>query len=181
MSRIGKKVIEIPSEVEVAINRNSISVKGPKGELNADIRPEISVEINNSEIKTFPKKETNRTKAFWGLTRTLISNMIVGVTSGYEVKLKIEGVGYRANLEGDSLVFQLGFSHPVKINPPKGVVFNIERNIVSVSGIDKQLVSQTAANIRKIKPPEPYKGKGIRYENEIVKRKVGKKVIGSGS
>lgn len=179
MSRIGKKPIKIPEGVDVKIEKNTVNVKGPKGELSLIVRPEIQSEINDAEIVVSPKKETKKTRAFWGLTRSLISNMIEGVTSGYEVRLKIEGVGYKAVIEGDSLVLQLGFSHPVKVNPSQGVVFQVEKNVIIVSGFDKQLVTRIAAGIRRIKPPEPYKGKGIRYENEIVKRKVGKKAVGS--
>jgi large subunit ribosomal protein L6 len=180
MSRIGKKPIKIISGVNVRVESNRIFVRGPKGELERDIRPEISIEVNDEEIIVKPFKETKRTKSFWGLSRTLISNMIEGVVNGYETKLQIEGIGYRANLEGNDLNLQLGFSHPVKVSPTKGVFFSVEKNIISVSGIDKEAVTQMAAKIRKIKPPEPYKGKGIRYQGEIVKKKIGKKAASSG-
>ena len=178
MSRIGKKSILIPAGVEVSINENLIKVKGPKGELERETRPEISVTKDDKEITVKPYKENKRNSAFWGLTRTLISNMVQGVTEGYKTNLQIEGVGYRAALEGKDLVFQVGFSHPVRVTPPDGVTFGVEKNIVSVSGINKELVTQTAAEIKRIKPPEPYKGKGIRYEGEIIKKKVGKKAAG---
>ena len=177
MSRIGKKPIEIPKGVEVKIEDNVVIVKGPKGELQKKIRPEIKVEIKENEILVSPEKETKKTNAFWGLTRTLISNIIKGVTEGYEKKLEIQGVGYKANLEGEDLVLQVGFSHSVKIDKVGGIKFEVEKNIIAISGIDKELVGQVAAKIRKVRPPEPYKGKGIRYVGEEVRRKAGKKVV----
>ncbi|MDD4062542.1 MAG: 50S ribosomal protein L6 [Candidatus Pacebacteria bacterium] len=180
MSRTGKKPITIPSGVEVKMDGTLISVKGPKGDLSMEVRPEIKVEITDGVLIVTPFKENKKTKALWGMTRALINNMIEGVVNGYTVKLQIEGVGYRAALEGTDLVFQLGFSHPVKFSPEPGVSFAIEKNIISVTGIDKGLVTQVAAKIRKLREPEPYKGKGIRYEGEIVKRKVGKKAAGAG-
>ncbi len=178
MSRIGKKPIIIPSGVEVKIDGLTLLVKGPKGELKRELRPEISVGIKESEIIFTPVKDNKRNRAFWGLTRTLVNNMVVGVTEGYTKKLQLEGIGYRAIPEGNTLVFQVEYSHPVKVVPEDGITLSVEKNIVSVSGIDKQQVTHTAAKIRKIRPPEPYKGKGIRYEGEIVKRKVGKKAAG---
>lgn len=180
MSRTGKKPITIPSGVEVKIDGSLISVKGPKGELGMEIMPEIKVEISDGILTVTPKKETKRTKALWGTTRALINNMIEGVVNGYTVQLQIEGVGYRAALEGNDLVFQLGFSHPVKFSPEPGISFAVEKNVVSVTGIDKGLVTQVAAKIRQLREPEPYKGKGIRYVGEIVQRKVGKKAAGAG-
>jgi len=198
MSRIGKKPIEIPKDVEVKIEDDTVTVKGPKGELQKKIRPEIRVEINpvrdsenrekskkerisngvkENEILVSPEKETKKTNAFWGLTRTLVSNMVKGVTEGYEKKLEIQGVGYKANLEGEDLILRVGFSHPVKIDKVEGIEFSVEKSIVTVSGINKELVGQIAAKIRKIRPPEPYKGKGIRYVGEDVRRKAGKKVV----
>ncbi len=180
MSRIGKKEILIPKEVTVEItDNNKVSVKGPKGELERYIRPEIKIEKKDDQIAVQPYKETKRTKSFWGLSRTIIANMIKGVTEGYEKKLEINGVGYRANLEGENLVLLVGFSHPVKIEKVEGIKFEVEKNIVTVSGIDKELVGQVAAKIRKVRPPEPYKGKGIRYVGEYVRRKSGKKAVGA--
>jgi len=179
MSRIGKKSIQIPEGVEVKIEGNAVSVKGPKGELQREVRPEIKVAIEGKEILVSPSKETKRTNAFWGLTRTLIFNMIEGVKDGYEKKLEIQGVGYKANLEGEELVLQVGFSHLVKIEKIEGISFSVDKNIITVSGIDKQLVGQVSAKIRAVKPPEPYKGKGIRYQGEYVRRKTGKKVAGA--
>ncbi len=177
MSRIGKKPISISEGVEVKIEGQNVIVKGPKGELQKEVRPEIKVEIKENEILVSPGKETKKTNAFWGLTRTLIFNMIKGVTEGYEKKLEIQGVGYKANLEGEDLVLQVGFSHPVKMDKVEGIKFEVEKNIITISGIDKELVGQVAAKIRKVRPPEPYKGKGIRYVGEEVRRKAGKKVV----
>ncbi len=176
MSRVGKKPILIPEGVEVKIEDQKIIIKGPKGELQRKIRPEIGVEIRDNQVFLFPKIEIKKTKAFWGLTRALIFNMVQGVARGYEKKLQIEGLGFRASLEGNDLVLQVGFTHPVKIKAEEGIKFSVEKTIITVSGIDKEKVSQTASKIKKIKPPEPYKGKGIRYLGEIVKRKTGKRV-----
>lgn len=177
MSRVGKKPILIPEAVEVKIEGQKVTIKGPKGELQREVRPELKVELKDSKIFVSPQVETKKTKAFWGLTRVTLSNMVRGVTEGYEKKLQIEGIGYRANLEGNNLVLFVGFSHPVKVEAPQGIKFSIEKNIITVSGNDKELVGQLAANIRKIQPPEPYKGKGIRYVGEIIRRKVGKKAV----
>jgi len=176
MSRIGKKPILIPENVEVKIEGQKVIVKGPKGELSKEIRPEIKVEIKEGKILLTPQRETKQTKAFWGLTRTLLANAIEGVTCGYEKKLQIEGLGFRANLEEDDLVLKVGFTNPIKLKTPEGIRFSIEKNIITVSGIDKELVGKIAAKARKVKPPEPYKGKGIRYLGEVVRKKVGKKV-----
>ena len=179
MSRIGKKPIQIPDSVEVKIDNKLISVKGPKGELQREIRPEIEVILENKEILVKPCKETKQTKAFWGLTRALISNMIIGVEQGYEKKLQMEGIGYKANLEEEGLILQVGFSHPVKIEKVEGIKFSVEKNIITISGIDKEKVGQAAAKIRRVRPPEPYKGRGIRYLGEQIRRKVGKRVAGT--
>ncbi len=181
MSRVGKKIIEIPQGVEIQIKDDTVLVKGPKGELERNFRPEIEIKIEANEIKLLPKKETKKTRAFWGLTRALLSNMVHGVSQGFEKKLQIEGVGYKAELQGDVLTLNVGFSHSVKFKAPEGVSFSVDKNIVTLSGIDKELVAQTAAKIRKTRPPEPYKGKGIRYVGEEVKRKVGKKAAGAGA
>jgi large subunit ribosomal protein L6 len=177
MSRIGKQPIQIPEGVEVKINDQNIVVKGPKGELTRIIRPELKVELKGKEIWVTPVKKTKNTSALWGLTRVLIFNMIEGVTKGFEKKLEIEGVGYRASVQGNKLVLNLGFSHPVEIEPPKGIEIKADKNIITVAGIDKQLVGQVAANIRAKRKPEPYKGKGIRYMGEVIRRKAGKKAV----
>ena len=164
MSRIGKKSIEIPNGVEVKIKGNKVTVKGPKGELSHEARPEIRIEVEEKKVIVSPKIKTKQTNAFWGLTRSIISNLIKGVSEGYEKKLEINGLGYKAALEGETLVLNVGFSHTVKIIPPSEIKFSVEKNMITVSGINKELVGQIAANIRKVRPPEPYKGKGIKYE-----------------
>lgn len=175
MSRIGKKPILIPEGIEVKVEGQKVIAKGPKGELTQEVRPEIKIEVKDKQIFLSPQIDTKKTRAFWGLSRVLISNMISGLKEGYEKKLEIIGIGFRAALEGQDLVLQVGFTHPVKIKAPEGIKFAVEKNIITVSGIDKGLVAQTAANIRKAKKPEPYKGKGIRYFGEQIRRKVGKK------
>jgi large subunit ribosomal protein L6 len=175
MSRIGKKSILIPENVEVKIEGQKVMVKGPLGEISREIRPEVGVEIKEGQIFVYLKIKTKNTKSLWGLTRTLIFNMVSGVTAGYQKKLELEGIGYRSSVEGDNLVLQVGFTHPVKVKAPPGIKFSTEKNLITISGIDKEMVGQIAAKIRKIKPPEPYKGKGIRYQGEVVRRKAGKK------
>ncbi len=180
MSRIGKKPIQIPQGVDVKVFDSRISVKGPKGELSVTLRPEIRVEVAKDEILVSPKpginpKKEKRLSAFWGLTRALIFNMVNGVASGFEKKLEMIGIGYRATLDGEDLVLSVGFSHPVKVKAQPGIKFSIEKSVITVSGTDKELVGQVAAKIRQIKRPEPYKGKGIRYVGEFVRRKLGKK------
>jgi len=181
MSKIGKKAIEIPNGITVTYgDKNTVSVKGPKGELSASFNPEIVIETKENEIIVAPRKDVKRLYAFWGLTRNLIANMIEGVQNGYQKQLELQGVGYKVALKGDDLDMALGFSHPAAFKAPKGIKFTVEKNIITVSGIDKQQVGQVAAEIRKLRKPEPYKGKGVRYVGEKVRRKAGKKV-GSGS
>lgn len=175
MSRIGKKEILIPAGVEVTINGLDINVKGPKGTLSMKAVPEIAIEMKEKEIHFTPKKEDLKSKALWGLTRTLVSNMIDGVTKGFEKKMEINGVGFKAGVEGKKLVLSVGLSHTVDIPAPEGIEFKVEKNVITVSGIDKGLVGQVSAEIRRVKPPEPYKGKGIKYIDEIIKKKLGKK------
>lgn len=177
MSRIGKKPILIPEGAEVKIEGQTVIAKGPKGELSREVRPEIKVEIKNNQIFVSPQKETKQTRAFWGLTRALIFNLVKGVTEGYEKKLEIEGLGFKALIEGEDLKLLVGFTNPVEIKAPPGIKFSVEKNVITVSGIDKEKVGLISAKIRKAKPPEPYKGKGIRYQGEIVRRKVGKKAV----
>lgn len=179
MSRIGKQPIQIPDGVEIKIEGQEISVKGPKGELKRIINPEIEAVKKDKEIIVSIKQESKKSKALWGLIRTLINNMVQGVVKEHEKKLEIQGVGYRANLEGEDLVLLVGYSHPVKIKRPEGINFTVEKNIITITGIDKELVGQIAAKIRKVRKPEPYKGKGIRYVGEVVRRKVGKKAVGA--
>ncbi|MDP2910017.1 MAG: 50S ribosomal protein L6 [bacterium] len=179
MSRIGKQPIQIPQGVEVKIDGNNIVIKGPNGELALTISPELNMELQSGMIIISPKRETERSKSLWGLSRTLIFNMTEGVVKAHEKKMEVQGVGYRANVEGGDLVLNVGFSHPVRIKKPEGITFNVEKNIITVSGPDKELVGQLAAKIRAVKKPEPYKGKGIRYLGEQVRRKVGKKAAGT--
>ena len=176
MSRIGKKPIPVPDGVTVDIAPGQVSVKGPKGELSQDLNPDMK--ITESEGVLTVERPTNRGehRALHGLTRSLIANMVVGVTDGYEKRLEIQGVGYRARLQGKSLELALGYSHPVSLMAPDGIEFEVPQPTqVIVRGIDKQLVGETAAQVRKARPPEPYKGKGVRYEGEHVARKVGKR------
>jgi large subunit ribosomal protein L6 len=176
MSRIGKNPIAIPANVQVTIEGQTIAVKGPKGELSWTVSEEIVITHENGELAFAPRDESTRARAMWGLSRTLVNNMVVGVTTGYEKTLELVGVGYRAAMKGQSLSMQLGFSHDVDIAAPPGVTFQVPRPIeIKISGIDKQLVGETAARIRKIRPPEPYKGKGVRFAGEKVRRKEGKK------
>lgn len=176
MSRIGKKAIAIPSGVNVTVSGQTVTVKGPKGQLAWTVADEIEVKQDGSAISLTPRNETTRARAMWGLSRTLVNNMVEGVTKGYEQALELVGVGYRAAMKGNSLSMQLGFSHEVDIKPPQGITFATPRQTeVRVSGIDKQLVGEMAAQIRRIRPPEPYKGKGVRYAGEKVRRKEGKK------
>ena len=179
MSRIGKQPIKIPEGVDVNIDQDEIKIKGPKGELIQEIPDEIKVETKDNEILVSLKKKTKNSSALWGLLRTLIANMIEGVINGYQKQLEIEGVGYRVVLEGDKLVLSLGFSHPVEVKAPQGIEFKVEKNLITVSGIDKQLVGQIAADIRAKRKPEPYKGKGIHYLGEVIRRKAGKKAVGT--
>jgi large subunit ribosomal protein L6 len=176
MSRIGKLPVAVPSGVEVTINGQQIQVKGPKGTLEHTIAEPITVERAEDGTLQVKRPDEERTsRALHGLTRTLVNNLVVGVTQGYEKKLEIHGVGYRVQAKGSDLEFALGYSHPVKIEAPEGITFKVETPTrFSVSGIDKQKVGQIAAVIRKLRRPDPYKGKGLRYEGEKIRRKVGK-------
>ena len=182
MSRVGKKPIEIPQGVEVEIDGQNVRVKGPKGELSRTVLSDIVVKKNNNELVVLPREKeyTKGVRAFWGLERSLLSNLISGVTKGYEKRLQLEGIGYRAAIEGAKLVLSVGFSHTVELLTPEGVNVSVEKNIIVVSGIDKGKVTGFAAKIKRVKPPEPYKGKGIRYEGETVRRKLGKRAVGAG-
>lgn len=175
MSRIGKKTILIPAGVEVKIDGQTVQIKGPKGELKKELRPEIGAEFSGKELKLFVKKETKKSSAFWGLSRALLANMAKGVVEGYEKKLEFEGIGYKAQVQGADLVLSAGFTHPVIIKAPAEINFKVEKKVIIVSGIDKELVGQMAAKIRAVKKPEPYKGTGIRYQGEVIIRKAGKK------
>ena len=176
MSRIGKKTIAVPSGVTVTLDGQAIRVKGPKGELAHTLPEEISIGQADGQLTLTPTGDSQRHNAMWGLSRTLTNNMVEGVTKGYEEVLELVGVGYRAALKGRDLSLQLGFSHDVNMPPPAGITFAVPRPVeVRIAGIDKQLVGETAAQIRRVRPPEPYKGKGVRYQGETVRRKEGKK------
>jgi large subunit ribosomal protein L6 len=175
MSRIGNRPVPVPKGVTVEIDGQTVRVKGPRGNLEQSFRPDVSIEQQDGQIIVARPVDTKTVRALQGLTRTLINNMVVGVTEGYTRQLEISGVGYRAAKEGNTLVLALGFSHPVRVEPPSGITFNVETPTrVSVSGIDKQMVGEQAAQIRKLKPPEPYKGKGIIFQGERIRRKAGK-------
>jgi large subunit ribosomal protein L6 len=176
MSRIGKKAVALPAGVTVTLDGQTVTVKGPKGQLAWTVAEEIEVRQEGQDLVLAKRVETTRAQAMWGLSRTLVNNMVVGVTQGYEQSLELVGVGYRAAMKGQALSMQLGFSHEVDIPAPAGVTFATPKQTeVKISGIDKQLVGETAARIRRIRPPEPYKGKGVRYAGEKVRRKEGKK------
>jgi len=176
MSRIGKKPITIPSGVEVTITPGTVKVKGPKGELSERINPEITVSQDDGTVTVTRPTDRGPHRALHGLTRSLVANMVTGVTEGFEKRLEIQGVGYRAQMKGQDLELQLGFSHPVNVKAPDGISFEVPQPTqIIVRGISKQRVGETAAQIRKWRPPEPYKGKGIRYADEYVQRKVGKR------
>ncbi|PIX99258.1 50S ribosomal protein L6 [bacterium (Candidatus Howlettbacteria) CG_4_10_14_3_um_filter_37_10] len=174
MSRIGKLPIEIPSGVTVDLVENLVKVIGQKGSLELEVSELLNIKKDEASITVAPKEETTISRQLWGLTRTLISNMVTGVSSGYEKQLEIVGIGYRAQMQGNKLVVNAGYSHPVEFNPPEGISLKVEKNTITVSGFDKQLVGQVAANIREIRKPEPYKGKGIKYVGEHIRRKAGK-------
>ena len=176
MSRIGKQPVAVPDGVEVTIEPELVKVKGPKGELEERVSRQIGVEQEDGEVRVSRSTDRGEHRALHGLTRSLIANMVEGVTNGYEKRLEIQGVGYRAQLQGNKLVLALGYSHPVEVQAPAGIDFEVPQPTrVVVRGISKQAVGEVAAIIRKQRPPEPYKGKGIRYEGEHVARKVGKR------
>jgi len=185
MSRVGKKAIIIPSGVQVQANDRILSAQGEKGELSLTVAPQIRFLLAENKIvfslepvqsgRQLTSKEKKRTQALWGLTRNLVVNMLEGVSRGYEKRLEMEGLGYRASLENGDLVLLVGFSHPLRVKKTEGIQFGVEKNVIVVSGVDKALVGQTAAKIRSLRPPDPYKAKGIRYLGEIIKKKAGKK------
>jgi len=175
MSRVGKRPIIVPKEVKVKFDGEVLSVKGPKGELKRIIHPKVKLDINNSQILLSISDSSKESKSLFGLFRSLIANMVLGVTSGFNKTLEIIGVGYRVELSGNQLVFNIGYSHPIKYNIPKGIEVRLDqKNKLVLSGIDKELLGNTTAKIRSFKAPEPYKGKGIKYLEERVRRKAGK-------
>lgn len=179
MSRIGKKPIQIPEGIRVEIGGQNLKVLGPKGELRIELHRDIKIELKDNEISVSLQKKnpSKKTKGLWGLYRALIFNMVYGVSKGFEKKLEIEGIGYKAVVDGENLVLNAGFVNPVKIKKPEGIDFSVEKNVITVSGISKEKVGQISAIIRKVKKAEPYKGKGIRYQGEKIRRKEGKKVV----
>jgi len=176
MSRVGKYPVAVPDGVTVEIANDVVKAKGKLGELTAPISSEIDVVHEDNVIKVTPKRDTKKARAMWGTTRALVSNIVTGVSTGFTVDLEINGVGYRAAIEGKDLVLSLGFSHPVRFPIPDGITMKCERpTAISISGADKQVVGQLAAEIRAFRPPEPFKGKGVKYANETILRKEGKK------
>jgi large subunit ribosomal protein L6 len=176
MSRIGKKAVAIPNGVQVTLDGQTVTVKGPKGQLSWTVAEEIEVRQDGQDLLLTKRTEGPRAQAMWGLSRTLVANMVTGVTAGFERSLELVGVGYRAAMKGSALSMQLGFSHEVDVPPPAGITFAVPKQTeIKISGIDKQQVGEIAAQIRRLRPPEPYKGKGVRYAGEQVRRKEGKK------
>jgi large subunit ribosomal protein L6 len=176
VSRIGQMPIKLPEGVKATVKENAVRVEGPKGSLEQTFHPEISIKLSENILMVERDSDEPQIRALHGLTRALLNNMVIGVSSGFEKVLQIEGVGYRPEMDGKELVLYVGFSHEVRVSPPDGITFNVDTRsrIIRVQGIDKQLVGHVAADIRKIRPPEPYKGKGIRYQGEYVRRKAGK-------
>lgn len=175
MSRIGKRVITLPEKTEINISADSVSVKGPQGELSRALHPLIEVRVNGNEVTLHPKKETLESRALWGTYASHLTNMVNGVNTPFVKKLILEGIGYKSEVKGDSIVFALGFSHPVTVAIPAGLKVTAEKNVITISGINKEEVGSFAAKLRSLKKPEPYKGKGMRYDNEVIRRKQGKK------
>lgn len=175
MSRIGKKPIDLPEGITASMSADYLAIKGPKGELKQKIHPLVRIEIKDKQIiSAVQNPEQKEQKALWGLFASLIKNMIKGVKEGFEKKLEVVGVGFKVNLQGNKLVLNVGFSHPVEFVLPAGITAAVEKNLITLTSIDKQQIGEVAARIRRIKKPEPYKGKGIKYADEIIKKKVGK-------
>jgi large subunit ribosomal protein L6 len=181
MSRIGRLIIVIPEGVKVVLNARVLDVSGPNGTLQVEIHPKLTLDISDNTISVKRLDDEKISRSVHGLTRALIANSIEGVSKGFEKQLEIVGVGYKATLDGNDLTLKLGFSHEIKIKPKEGITFEVKKNLLTVKGSDKQLVGQTAAEIRSLKKPEPYKGKGIKYVGEHIIRKVGKAVKGAGA
>jgi large subunit ribosomal protein L6 len=175
MSRLGKNPIGIVAGTTVTVNGGTVNVKGPKGELSRTFRPEIAIEVKDDTIVLTPKGDTVFVRSLWGTVGSHLRNMMEGVTKGFEKKLILEGVGYKSAVSGKNLDLALGFSHPVKIEIPEGLTVTADKNLITITGTDKELVGQFSAYVRSLKKPEPYKGKGFRYDNEVIRRKQGKK------
>ena len=175
MSRIGKRIITLPEKTEIHLSEGAVAVKGPLGELKRELHPMIEVKVEGNTVTLNPKRETLESKALWGTYASHITNMVKGVNTPFEKKLILEGIGYKSEVKGDKIAFALGFSHPVEVAIPAGLKVTAEKNAINISGSDKELVGSFAANIRALKKPEPYKGKGMRYHDEVIARKQGKK------
>jgi large subunit ribosomal protein L6 len=175
MSRVGKKPIPLPDKVKVNYTDGLLTVEGQKGKLTRAIHPEVQLQIADAQIDVVPGADNRQGQALRGLTRSLVANMVTGVDAGFERVLEIHGIGYRAEAQGSSIVFNLGYSHPIHFDLPNGISATVDKNnVIRINGIDKELVGQTAARIRKLRPPEPYKGKGVKYQEEYIQRKAGK-------
>lgn len=177
MSRLGKQPVTLPSGVEATLADGILTVKGPKGTLTRSIHKDVTITIDGATLTVAPAKETDQAYALWGTFAAHVRNMIAGVTEGFTKVLEIEGVGYRAEVRGNTLVLNMGFSHPVEMELPEGISATVEKNVITLSGTDKEQVGQFAADVRKVRKPEPYKGKGIRYQGEYIIRKQGKKAV----
>jgi len=175
MSRIGKKPIIIPAGVDVAIDGGRVSVKGPKGELSREFGHDVLITMEDGMLLVAVANESKIARSMWGTVRMHLANMVEGTVNNFSKQLQVEGIGYRAAIEGGNLVLNIGFTHPVKTDAQPGITFKVEKNIITITGYDKELVAKLAAQIRRVRPPEPYKGKGIRYVGEVVRKKVGKK------
>lgn len=180
MSKIGKQPVSVPADVEVKIDNSFVVVKGPKGTLERTFAREMKIEKVENQLIVSVAKKTKKSAALWGLSRVLLVNMVEGVKNGFEKKLELEGVGYKVALQGKDLLLNLGYSHPIEFKVVDGIEFEVEKNMITVSGINKETVGQISANIRKLRKPEPYKGKGIHYLGEVIKRKAGKKAVKGG-
>ncbi|MDP3917645.1 MAG: 50S ribosomal protein L6 [Candidatus Woesebacteria bacterium] len=174
MSKIGQQPIEIPSGVTVEINGSLISISGPKGKLQVNLSKDLDIKIENNNLTIALKKDNKVTRSLWGTTRMLIANNVKGVTEGWKKQLELVGTGYRSEVAGNTLVLTVGYSHPINIEAPEGITFKVEKSVINVEGIDKQVVGQVSADIRSCRPPEPYKGKGVKYVGEYIRRKAGK-------
>lgn len=182
MSRIGKKIRVLPAGVNAAVSGDMLNIKGPKGELSLKLHPRVTVVINGNEISvTVPRENDGKDRALWGTFSSLIGGMLEGVTTGFKKQLEVNGVGFKVAMKGNDLALELGFSHPVEFKAPAGIKLSVEKNIITVEGFDKQLVGETAAQIRKLKKPEPYKGKGVKYLEEVLRHKAGKTAAKSAS
>jgi large subunit ribosomal protein L6 len=177
MSRIGKAPVIIPGGITVTLDGNIVMAKGPKGELKMDVHPEMQVTINDNEVLVSRPSDHRNHRSLHGLTRNLINNMVIGVSQGFEKKLEVSGVGYKAASEGNKLTLNVGYSHPIVMEIPAGLSVTVEKASITIQGIDKQQLGQFAANIRKVRPPEPYKGHGIKYATEVIRRKAGKRGV----